>query len=179
MKLSNHPFSPANFRCGGLLAATSPHSRLAGRVHPRLAPDERSKRASRISPHIWGVHAPIEPGTPDGTDGWWEVTDPQSAGDAVNDIVEQLARAGWPVLEGLLERNGILAQIRRGDLGDMNRSSFGVFFARAEALLLMGRGPSLELAELLDYAIRHVMPTQKADAERFDSWVRAQADLTR
>ena len=60
MELPNHPFSPANFRCRWLCAATSPHSRLAGVVHLRLAPDGLSQRASRVNQRIWGVHGPFE-----------------------------------------------------------------------------------------------------------------------
>ncbi len=57
----------------------------------------------------------------------------------------------------------------------MRRSNFEVFFARAEALLLMDAGPSDALDSRLDFALSNVMPTQRDHAERFDAWVRAQA----
>jgi len=44
-----------------------------------------------------------------------------------------------------------------------------VFFARAEALLLMNRGPSEELDESLRIAINECIPAQKQDAVQFES----------
>ena len=77
-------------------------------------------------------------GTPDGTDGWWEVdaTD-QSALAAAADMVTRLDLSGWPALDRMMTSGGMLEQVRRGDFGDMKRGNFGVYFARAEALLLM------------------------------------------
>jgi hypothetical protein len=69
----------------------------------------------------------------------------------------------------------MLARVRDGDLGYMKRGNSGVFFARAEALLLMDDGPSDALESQLRYALDNVMPGQREHAERFDSWVRAQA----
>lgn len=69
-------------------------------------------------------------GTPEGTDGWWDVSDPESAVAAVTDMVVQLEAAGWPVLGRMLTAGGMLDQIRRGDLGRIKRANFGVFFAR-------------------------------------------------
>ena len=115
-------------------------------------------------------------GTPEGTDGWWEVdADGKSAIDAAADMVDQLARSGWHALDRMLARDGMLDQIRRGDLGDMKRMNFGVYYARAEALLLMDSGPSEALDERLGYALEHVIAGQRENAERFDTWVRAQA----
>jgi hypothetical protein len=114
-------------------------------------------------------------GTPDGTDGWWDVSDPRSAVAAVTDMVTQLEAAGWPVLGRLLEAGGMLAQIRRGDLGGMTRANFGVFFARAEALLLMDQGPSEQLEACLCYALEHCGPAQRENAMQFDEWVRGQS----
>jgi hypothetical protein len=59
-----------------------------------------------------------------------------------------------PVLDRLLRRDGMLDQVRQGDLGDMKRASSGVYFARAEALLLMDMGPSDALEERLSFASR-------------------------
>jgi len=94
-------------------------------------------------------------------------------------MVDQLEQCGWPVLERMLTPGGMLDQIRQGDLGDMKRANFGVYFARAEALLLMGQGPGEELDAKLAYALEHVMPAQRENAELFDEWVRAQAQGAR
>jgi hypothetical protein len=114
-------------------------------------------------------------GTPEGTDGWWDVTDDESASAAVEGMVAQLDRAGWPVLETMFSREAMVSRLRDGDLGMMKRSNFGVFFARAEALLLMDAGPSDLLESQLDYALSNVMPRQRDHAQRFDAWVRFQA----
>lgn len=112
---------------------------------------------------------------PTGVDVWWEVKDECSAFDAAHDMVARLEVDGWPLLTRLLASDGILGQLRSGDLGDMPRASNGVVFARAEALMLMDQGPSPALDEQLDLAIRGVMPTQAEDARHFDNWVREQA----
>jgi hypothetical protein len=114
-------------------------------------------------------------GTPEGTAGWWDVTDDESAGLAVADMVTQLDRAGWPVLETMFSREATKARLQDGDLGLMKRSNSQVFFARAEALLLMDAGRSDDLESRLDDALTNVMPRQRDHAERFDAWVRAQA----
>lgn len=114
-------------------------------------------------------------GTPEGTDGWWEVSNDESARLAVADMSVQLERAGWPVLDGMFSRESMLARLRAGDLGMMKRSSLGVFFARAEALMLMDDGPSEALESRLNYALDNVTQNQRDHAERFDAWVRAQA----
>jgi hypothetical protein len=113
--------------------------------------------------------------TPEGTDGWWDVSDGQSARVAVADMCAQLDRAGWPVLERMFSRGGMMARLHDGDLGMMKRSNFEVFFARAEALLLMDAGPSDALESRLDYALSNVIPRQREHAERLDAWVRAEA----
>jgi hypothetical protein len=114
-------------------------------------------------------------GTPQGTDGWWEVSDPVSAHAAVADMSVQLERAGWPVLDGMFSREAMMARLQDGDLGMMKRSKFGVFFARAEALLLMDDGPTEALESSLNYALHNVLPRQREHAERFDAWVRTEA----
>jgi hypothetical protein len=114
-------------------------------------------------------------GSPVGIDGWWDVSDEESARAAVADMNAQLDRAGWPVLERMFSRDAMMARLRDGDLGMMKRSSLGVFFARAEALLLMDAGPSDALESQLDYALSNVMPTQREHAELFDAWVHAEA----
>jgi len=114
-------------------------------------------------------------GTPEGVDGWWEVADDESARVAVADMRTQLDRAGWSVLDGLFCRDAMMTRLRDGDLGLWKRPSFGVLFARAEALLLMDAGPSDALSSCLQYAKDNATATQREHAERFDSWVRAEA----
>ena len=114
-------------------------------------------------------------GTPQRKDGWWEVTDDASARTAVEDMNVQLDRAGWPVLDSMFSREAMLARLRQGDLGMMQRTNFGVLFARAEALLLMVDGPSDALESQLTYALTNVMPNQREHAEQFDAWVRSEA----
>jgi hypothetical protein len=114
-------------------------------------------------------------GTAAGMDAWWDVVDEGSARTAVADIAAQLNRAGWPVLEGMFSREALLARLRDGDLGMMKRSNARVFFARAEALLLMDAGLSDALESQLEYALTNVNTTQREDAQRFDAWVRAEA----
>lgn len=114
-------------------------------------------------------------GTLEGTDGWWEVTDDKSARLAVEDMNVQLGRSGWPILAEMFSRESMLARLRRGDLGMMKRSNFGVYFARAEALMLMDDGPTEALESALHHALDNCMPSQREHAERFDGWVRAQA----
>jgi len=116
-------------------------------------------------------------GTPAGTDGWWEVTDGASARAAVADMITQLGRAGWPVLEEMSSREAMMARLHEGNLGMMKRANAGVFFARAEALLLMDGGASDALEAQLAYALSNVTPRQREHAERFDAWVRAQAAM--
>ena len=110
-----------------------------------------------------------------GDRGWWEVDGPESAAAAVTAMVEQLELIAWPALDRMLMPDGMLDQVRRGDLGYMKRASYKVFFARAEALLIMDLGPSGRLDDRLRFALKHSIPSQKDDAARFDAWVRDQA----
>lgn len=117
-------------------------------------------------------------GTPPRVDSWWEVTDDESARSAVGDMVDQLRRDGWPVLADLARPEGMLEQVRRGDLGFARREHLGVFFARAEALLLMDGGDEDALEERLAYALAHVDTQQLEHARRFDAWVREEHSRT-
>lgn len=115
-------------------------------------------------------------GTPEGADGWWEVEDADSARVAAVDMVGQLERDGWPVLDRMLAPGGMLERLHSGDLGFMKRETFGgTIFDRAEALLLMGEGPSDALDSLLIRALDGVRPEQREHAERFNEWVLEQA----
>jgi hypothetical protein len=117
-------------------------------------------------------------GTPEGADGWWDVEDSDSARAAAVDMVSQLERDGWPVLDRMLDPEGMLERIRSGDLGLMKRENFGgIIFDRAEALLLMGEGPSDALNSLLTRALDGVRPEQREHAERFNAWVLEQAQI--
>jgi len=114
-------------------------------------------------------------GTPEGIDGWWDVTDDESARRTVADMIAQLDRVGWPMLDRLFCREAMMAGLRDGHLGMMKRSNLGVFFAQAEALLLMDAGPCDALDSQLEYALSNALPRQRHEAKRFDEWVRAQA----
>ena len=135
---------------------------------PKAVPESLGLYRERLHPE----------GTPEGTDGWWEVSDDESAHLAVADMNVQLGRAGWPVLNMLFARESMTARLRVGDLGMMKRSNVGVFFARAEALMLMDDGPSEALESALRYALENCMPGQRENAEHFDQWVQAQAATT-
>jgi len=99
----------------------------------------------------------------------------RSAEVAVHDMTIQLGRAGWAVLDGMFDREVMLARLREGDLGWRKRELSDVFFARAEALMLMEAGPSKALDAKLAFALELVTPAQREHAERFDAWVRSQA----
>ena len=135
---------------------------------PKSVPESLGLYRERLHPE----------GTPAGSDGWWDVSDDESAHVAVADMNVQLDSAGWPVLEEMFAREAMMIRLREGDLGMMKRSNFGVFFARAEALLLMDDGPSEALESALRYALDNCIPRQRENAERFDQWVRAEAART-
>lgn len=118
-------------------------------------------------------------GTPPGVDGWWEVIGAHSARSAVQDMADQLSRHGWPVLEDLARPGAMLEQVRQGDLGFAQRQNLGVFFARAEALLLMDSGEHEALEEQLAFALGHVVDGQEDSARQFDAWVRKEHSRTR
>lgn len=118
-------------------------------------------------------------GTPAGADGWWEVSDASSARAAVEDMVVQLQSNGLPILQRLLDPGELLVQVRADNLGWMKREHQGVFFSRAEALLLMDAGPSAALEKHLNEALTNVTETQRANALHFDGWVRQQSARAR
>jgi len=51
-------------------------------------------------------------GSPVGIDGWWDVSDEESARAPVADTNAQLDRAGWPVLERMFSRDAMMAHLR-------------------------------------------------------------------
>ncbi|MGW9632036.1 DUF4304 domain-containing protein [Agromyces sp. NPDC055520] len=114
-------------------------------------------------------------GTPVDQDGWWEIKDQVSATDVVADMVTRLEASGWALLESLLARDRMLERVRRGDLGFAKGEHFREHFAAAEALLLMDQGPSDALDACLTGFGNDVTSAQRANPEKFDNWVRAQA----
>ena len=117
-------------------------------------------------------------GAPQAGPGWWQVSDEASARVAVEDMVLQLERAGWPVLEQMFSREAMVARLADGDLGMARRASQERLFHRAEALMAMADGPSDTLEQALARALADLPVhdrAQRAHAERFDAWVRAQA----
>ena len=114
-------------------------------------------------------------GAPAGADVWWQVNDQAGAEAAVADMVHQLQIIGWPTVTRLLEDGAMLDQVRAGDLGMMKRASLGVFFARAEALLVADDGPSPALDRLLADATANTLAAQRDNAERFAAWLRRRA----
>jgi hypothetical protein len=116
-------------------------------------------------------------GSPAGRDIWWQVHEGADAQEVAQDMVVQLKAHGLPRLLELLDRENLLAAVRARDLGFFKGPDLEVFFKRAEAVLIAGRGLTPELEELLDYDITHSMQTQKQNAGLFADWARAQALL--
>ena len=114
-------------------------------------------------------------GTPTDRHGWWEITDEHSAHLAVDDMLHQLDVGGWPLLSRLLEPGAMLEQVRRKNLGHMKGAGMAVFFARAEAILLMDAGLTPELEKALQFALGNCIPTQREHAKKLDAWIREQA----
>jgi hypothetical protein len=167
---SSSSSTSASLRCVvNLAVAPEPWLRwqqvLLGSEMPKVVTESVGLYRDRLHPH----------GTPEGIDGWWEVTDPDSAVATATDMAVQLEAIGWPLLDRMLADGGMLDQIRRGSLGFKRRTSFGVLFARAEALMVMDCGPSKELDEHLRYALEHCTAAQRENAIVFDEWVRAQS----
>jgi hypothetical protein len=116
-------------------------------------------------------------GSAAGRDIWWQVHDDADAQEAAHDMVVQLETRGLPTLLNLLDRENMPAAIRARDLGDFRGPDLEVFFKRAEAVLIAGRGLTPELEELLDYVITNSIPRQKQNAQMLADWVRTQASL--
>lgn len=114
--------------------------------------------------------------SPDGNDGWWQVDSPRRVTQVVDDMRAQLERQGWPVLSRLLDRDAMLDQVRRGDLGFWRKTNVPGYFASAEALLLMDAGPSQALDEQLALVRATSTAAQAESADRFVRWVRQQAE---
>ena len=137
-----------------------------GTAMPKAIPESMGLYQQRLSP----------PSTPDGTDGWWQVDSPRRVGRAVEEMRAQLERQGWPVLGRLLERDVMLDEVRRGDLGYWRKENVPGYFATAEALLLMDAGPSPALDEQLALVRATSTAAQAESTDRFVQWVRHQAE---
>lgn len=87
-----------------------------------------------------------------------------------------LERDGWSVLESRFSRGATLERLAGSDLGYLERRGSGdVFFARAEALLLMDDGPSDALDKRLHIVLSNsTTPGAREYAEHLERWVRAQ-----
>lgn len=90
---------------------------------------------------------PTPPGAR-GSEPWWVIHDMRSAEVAVTEMRDELIGSSLARLRELVTREGLIAAVREGDLGYMKKSSFGGFFDRMLALLLVDEGPSDELARL-------------------------------
>lgn len=69
----------------------------------------------------------------------------------------------------------MLRQLRTGDLGFFRQPSYALYFARAEALMLMDGGPSQELDEQLRLAGGEASTVESV--QHFHRFVREQAAL--
>ena len=105
---------------------------------------------------------------------WWDVYDDASASTAVQDMLQQMADGGWCRLDSVITPEGMLASVRKGDLGFGSPRSPGGPLWKARSLLLMDAGPSDELDEALDGFLHDAGP-HREHRERFVSWVREQA----
>ena len=137
-----------------------------GTAMPKAIPESMGLYKQRLFPSD----------TPDGVERWWQVDSPRRVGQAVEDMRAQLERQGWPVLSHLLDRDALLDQVRRGQLGFWRKDLVPGFFATAEALLLMDAGPSRALDEQLALVRATSTAAQVESADRFVRWVRQQAE---
>jgi len=137
-----------------------------GTSMPKAIPESMGLYRQRLHPS----------GTPDGPDRWWQIDSPRRVDRAVDDMRAQLEEHGWPVLTGLLERDAMVDRVRRGQLGFWRKELVPRFFAVAEALLLMDAGPSAALDEQLAIARATSTAAQAESTDRFEEWVRLQAE---
>jgi hypothetical protein len=86
----------------------------------------------------------------EGADRWWLVRDSQSADAAATDVVEQLRLTAVPKLRSLLDREILVAELRKGDLGFIKGKGNWAFRCSGLAILLSDDGPSQELEDVLD-----------------------------
>lgn len=116
-------------------------------------------------------------GSPPNVDTWWRFEDEASAIDAVADMAVRWEASGRDVLDALLDREVLFRYLDDGDLGHIQRrsGSYGIFFARARALLLMDKGPSEALERSLEQARENLLQKHESYADHFESWVRQQA----
>jgi hypothetical protein len=137
-----------------------------GTAMPKAIPESMGLYQRRLSPS----------NTPDGDEGWWRVDSPRRVPQVVDDMRAQLERRGWPVLTRLIERDAMVARVRRGELGFWRKTNVPAYFATAEALLLMDAGPSPALDEQLALVRATSTAAQAESTAHFIHWVRQQAE---
>jgi hypothetical protein len=109
---------------------------------------------------------------------WWEIDDSISADAAVSEIVMQLEMVGWPLLNDWLSRESLRRRVDEGDFG-FSKANLPLRVAMAQALLLMDGGPSRELHAKLEECRRNAGEQKLRMVEKFEDWVRAQAEQPR
>lgn len=114
-------------------------------------------------------------GALNGVEGWWEVTDATSAEIAVADMGARLADDGWDTLDAMFSRDTMMERLLSGDLGMVQGPRARVLGAQGAALLLMDDGPSDALDQHLEYAVLNISERKHESAQRFEVWVRSQA----
>lgn len=108
--------------------------------------------------------------------GPWQIDGPAAALTAADDMLSQLTLDGWPLLERLLDRDAMLAQVRIGDLGYLERRhGYDFFFARAESVLLTEYGPGPDLDAALARMIELCPPELQLTTELHVTWLRGRA----
>jgi Domain of unknown function (DUF4304) len=110
-----------------------------------------------------------------GSEVWWSIRDEATAHAAAEDMVSQLRTDAVPLLRRLLDRDGMLAAIRAGDLGFITVESSPGYFDRALAVLLADEGQSSELDALLTRFAAEQDENLKEFNESFVPWLTARA----
>ena len=91
----------------------------------------------------------LHPSRPTGSvERWWSVRDASSAVDATADMLRALDASGLPLLDALLDRSGMIAAVRAGDLG-FRKGIEPEWRLRCLAVLLADDDPQGELPALI------------------------------
>ncbi len=107
--------------------------------------------------------------------GYWEFSKPRHATRIVKDMAERLRADGWPLLDRLLDRDALLAELRAEALAQNDAPWFIGRHAMAEAILICDDGPSDALDDALARHRSMSTPRTMAHTERLEAWVRARA----
>jgi Domain of unknown function (DUF4304) len=132
----------------------------------------RRPRASPADGLWWDRLHPFSGPYRPGPERWWLVTDETSAAAAGADVVNQLQIDAVPLLKRLVDREQMLASVRRGDFGFLQSDPRGPL-----AVLLAAAGPSDELAALLSELSSDDEP-MRARYHPLVEWCRARAGST-